>query len=107
MVGISALGLPAPVTHNGLFLPAFVTIIAALAEDTAPRWLSAPWLVRLGDASYALYLLHVPLLLYVAGASARRTGTNALEHPVVAAVVVAVIVVVSVVVHHVVERRRR
>ena len=26
------------------------------------RWLSAPWLVALGNSSYALYLIHTPIL---------------------------------------------
>ena len=47
----------------GLLAPFFLIIILTLASDTTrlSKALSHPWLVRLGDASYALYILHVPL----------------------------------------------
>lgn len=48
-----------------LFTPAFTLIILALASGRT--WLSGllrqPWLLRLGEASYAMYLLHWPLLM--------------------------------------------
>jgi len=48
---------------NGLLAPFFLIIILTLAVDTTPlsKWMSHPWLVTLGDASYALYILHVPV----------------------------------------------
>jgi peptidoglycan/LPS O-acetylase OafA/YrhL len=95
-------------THNGLFLPAFVIVIVALAtsQTSSPaRVLSSRPLVVLGDASYALYLLHVPLFYWVAGWSQRRVGVNILDDAPSAAVVVVVVVAVSVVVHRLVERR--
>ncbi|MEP7136274.1 MAG: acyltransferase family protein [Chloroflexota bacterium] len=47
---------------TGLLAPFFLIIILALATDTTrlSRGLSHPWLVLLGNASYALYILHVP-----------------------------------------------
>jgi len=47
----------------GLLAPLFLMIILTLALDTSilSRWLSHPGLVLLGDASYALYILHVPI----------------------------------------------
>lgn len=47
---------------NGLFAPFFLIIILSLALDTThlTKGLSHPWLVLLGDASYALYILHIP-----------------------------------------------
>jgi len=46
----------------GLLAPLFLTIILTLALDTTSlaKGLSHPQLVLLGDASYALYILHVP-----------------------------------------------
>jgi peptidoglycan/LPS O-acetylase OafA/YrhL len=46
----------------GLLAPFFLIIILALAADTTrlSQGLSHPWLILLGDASYALYILHVP-----------------------------------------------
>ena len=99
-------------THNGLLLPAFVVIIVALATSTStsPSWgparlLASRPLVVLGDASYALYLLHVPLFYWVAGWSQRRIGANVLDDAPAAAVVVVIVVAISVVVHRLVERR--
>jgi len=47
----------------GLLAPLFLMIVLTLALDTSllSQWLSHPWLVLLGDASYALYILHVPI----------------------------------------------
>jgi peptidoglycan/LPS O-acetylase OafA/YrhL len=49
--------------HNGLLAPAFGLLIFGLASGRGPlAWiLSRPGLVLLGEASYALYLLHQPL----------------------------------------------
>ena len=48
---------------NGLLAPLFLVIILTLAADTTKltKWMSHPWLVTLGDASYALYILHIPI----------------------------------------------
>jgi peptidoglycan/LPS O-acetylase OafA/YrhL len=48
----------------GLLAPLFLLIVLTLALDTTrlSQSLSHPWLVTLGDSSYALYILHVPLL---------------------------------------------
>jgi len=47
----------------GLLAPLFLAIILTLAWDTShiSRILSHPRLVTLGDASYALYILHIPI----------------------------------------------
>ncbi len=49
--------------QHGLLAPVFALAILALASgnDTILRLFSAPWLVLLGEASYALYLLHAPI----------------------------------------------
>jgi peptidoglycan/LPS O-acetylase OafA/YrhL len=47
----------------GLLAPFFLVIVLALALDhtSLARRLSHPWLVLLGDASYALFILHIPI----------------------------------------------
>jgi peptidoglycan/LPS O-acetylase OafA/YrhL len=55
--------IPNPVISTGLLSPAFAAIIYGFA--LRPRWLSfleARWLLRLGNASYSLYLLHSIIL---------------------------------------------
>jgi peptidoglycan/LPS O-acetylase OafA/YrhL len=49
--------------NNGLLAPFFLLIVLTLALDNTriSKLMSHPWLVLLGDASYALYILHVPV----------------------------------------------
>jgi len=58
--------LPYPMVHNGLFAPLFAAVIyaAAASDSRTVRVLGWRPLVVLGDASYALYLIHIPLLEY-------------------------------------------
>jgi peptidoglycan/LPS O-acetylase OafA/YrhL len=65
--GITLARWPFPFTHNGLLAPAWALLLLGLARGcAAARWLSAPPLVRLGEASYALYILHFPVFDAVA-----------------------------------------
>ena len=56
-------GVPAPY-NNGLLAPLFAGFIWALTVTPTPlsRWLCGRWLVSLGNSSYALYLIHTPIL---------------------------------------------
>ena len=69
VAGTLALGdrVPYPLLHNGLLAPCFAAIIYALAIGVGPlaRLLAVRQIVRLGEASYALYLLHVPVRNYI------------------------------------------
>jgi peptidoglycan/LPS O-acetylase OafA/YrhL len=51
--------------NNGLLAPILAGFIWALSAGATrwSRWLGANWLVALGNASYAIYLIHGPLLL--------------------------------------------
>ena len=91
--------MPRLLVHNGLLAPLFAVIIIALAAGTGPltSLLSSPPLQRLGDASYGLYLLHVPVMMW---AMALRKG--ALE-PAVAVVVVLTTIPLALVLHALVE----
>ena len=50
--------------HQSLLAPAFGALILGLATNQGPvaRALGHPWLVRLGDASYAMYILQEPVM---------------------------------------------
>ena len=50
--------------NNGLLIPIFAGFIWALSAVSTPlsRWLCGRWLVALGNSSYALYLIHTPML---------------------------------------------
>jgi peptidoglycan/LPS O-acetylase OafA/YrhL len=68
---ITALGfsssLPYPLIHNSLLAPVFALLIYGLASNRGmiASFLSLPSLVLLGEASYALYLTHLPLSRYM------------------------------------------
>jgi peptidoglycan/LPS O-acetylase OafA/YrhL len=56
--------IPLPNVNSGLLLPVFAVVIwacSANASSLPARLLSAKWLVVLGEASYGLYLIHMPL----------------------------------------------
>jgi peptidoglycan/LPS O-acetylase OafA/YrhL len=70
ILGLLACGdqIPYPFLHNGMLDILFAMLIYGLARDglsnhalKAVRFLSLPFLVLLGEASYAIYILHVPL----------------------------------------------
>ncbi|WP_433983096.1 acyltransferase family protein [Tunturiibacter empetritectus] len=49
--------------HDGMLAPLFLVVIVALTygNSVVHRVLSYRWLVVLGEASYGLYLIHIPL----------------------------------------------
>ena len=51
-------------SFHGFFSPLFAVVIIMLTLDrsSASRVLSQRWLVVLGESSYALYIIHIPLL---------------------------------------------
>ena len=51
------------VIHQVAPVPFFAAVIllAVLAGGERPRWLAAPWLILLGEASYSFYLIHIPV----------------------------------------------
>ena len=66
-IGLSFLPLfhGAALYNNGLLAPVFAGFLWALSARTTrlSLWLSGSWLIALGNASYALYLIHFPILL--------------------------------------------
>ena len=65
LVAVLALSpiLPYVLLHNSLLTPLFALLVLGLASRRGrlARLLSQPTMVRLGEASYALYLLHQPI----------------------------------------------
>lgn len=57
--------IPHPLLANGLIAPLFALLIAGLAQGRGPiAWfLSLPFMVILGEASYGIYILQLPLAL--------------------------------------------
>lgn len=96
--------VPALLLHNGLLAPLFAVVVCWLAVDGGPlaRLLSTRPLQLLGEASYALYLLHVPLFLW-AMALTRQTTLP----PTHALVVGALAVPVAMLAHLLLERPLR
>jgi peptidoglycan/LPS O-acetylase OafA/YrhL len=88
--------LPHLFMHNGLLLPLILGLIFALASSDGwlKRWASSPPLVLLGGASYALYVLHIPLRQWILPAF----GFGAAQSVEFYAVYLVAMLVVSVVV---------
>jgi peptidoglycan/LPS O-acetylase OafA/YrhL len=59
--------LPYAMLHNSLLLPAFVALVWSVASARGPiaRALSARPLVRLGRASYEVYIVQMPLMYWL------------------------------------------
>lgn len=62
----------------GLLAPLFLLVVLTLALDNTrlSAWMSKPGFVLLGDASYALYILHVPVRWWL------ERGVAALGNPI-------------------------
>lgn len=69
--------LPYVLLHNSLLTPLFALLVFGLATGRSglARLLSRPTMVRLGEASYALYLLHQPIWWWMTTVA----GVNALD----------------------------
>jgi peptidoglycan/LPS O-acetylase OafA/YrhL len=59
--------IPYPLAHNGLLLPPYACLILGLALDGGwlARLLSWRPIVFLGNASYSMYILHVPIQVWL------------------------------------------
>jgi peptidoglycan/LPS O-acetylase OafA/YrhL len=104
-----------PATHylffkNGLLAPLDGLLIYGLARarDGSPsRWLSVGLLVVLGEASYALYILHLPLRFLMQAAARALSGASQLGWPFFAVYVAAAVLVSVLVLRRVEEPARR
>ena len=57
--------IPHPLLASGMIAPLFALLLVTLAQDRGPlaRLLAHPWLKLLGEASYGIYILQVPVAL--------------------------------------------
>ncbi len=101
--------VPYVALHNGLLAPCFAVLIARLAVESGPhvRVLSAPPMQRLGEASYALYILHAPLLVWLSLVLQRAVGRPVLREPLGALAAIVVVVLCARVVFRFVEEPAR
>lgn len=71
-LGLAVFYLPMPGAFAGslIFIPGAVAMVYVFANSSGPlsKLLKQPLLVLLGEASFALYMLHIPLKLYVPSA---------------------------------------
>lgn len=105
-VVITSGAVPIPLLHGSLFAPLGAVLIVALATSTGPvaRLLSTSIMQKLGDTSYALYALHVPVLMWCLGAAKRRADDFS---PSFAAAVALISIVVALAAHALFEVRLR
>ncbi len=61
--------------HNGLLAPTFLLFILSLAARQ-PKWLCSKPLVFLGEVSYGIYILQIPVYYYVSVVNAHKLDLN-------------------------------
>ncbi len=100
--------LPFAAVHDGAFAPlACLTIVGfAACGGRLARLASTPAMVRLGEASYALYVVHAPMLALVLYVD-RRLGVAATQPMAVFAAYVLACVAASLAIHRYVEEPAR
>ena len=96
--------IPYTMLHNGTLLPLYALVVWGLMLGRGPlhRALAIRPLTALGDSSYVLYLLQVPLMQWMVLVAGRRY--DALDARFTAAAL-AVIIAAAVAVHFLVELR--
>ncbi len=108
ILGVLALGprVPYVLLHNGLLAPAFAVLLLSLAtgEGLPARLLRHPWLVRLGGASYSLYILHSPLQMVSRSVVGRALGREVLDTPAFVLGFLALAITTALVTHRLVEQ---
>ncbi len=100
--------IPYPLLHNSLLAPVFALLIVSLAVGRGPlaALLGTPLFVALGEASYSLYLIHVPLLIIWAksiGVVVARWLTSPAEQNAAAVLFLMTAIGASVVTHRYIE----
>src|SRR5580698_9215896 len=104
----SSPSIPYPLLHNALLAPVFAVLIVTLAAGRGPlaALLGTPLFVMLGEASYSLYLIHVPLLIIWAksvGVVMTRWLTSPAEQNATAVLFLSTAVGASVITHKYIE----
>ena len=100
--------IPYPLLHNGLLAPLFGAAIFGIALGGGPvSWvLSRPVLVKLGEASYALYVFQAIVGNYLAAVTQRLAPTLQ-GSPLLSGVTVFSSIIVSLLIHRLVEKPGR
>lgn len=85
--------IPYTMLHNGTLLPIYAVLVWGLMLGDGPlhRALSLRPLTALGDASYVLYILQVPLMMWMILVSGRRYGHGGPDAPFTAVALVALL----------------
>jgi len=86
--------------QNGLYAPLFAALIVVIAKSR-PMAFSSPSLVRLGEASYAIYIIHIPI--WGMFNFADRSGMLDVRTPAVYVAYLAVVVLGSLLIFRFVE----
>jgi peptidoglycan/LPS O-acetylase OafA/YrhL len=96
--------IPYVLLHNGALLPLYAAIVWGLMLGRGPlhRALSLRPLTALGDSSYVLYILQVPLLQWMVLVTGNRYDALGARFTAIA---LPLILAIAVAVHHLAERR--
>ena len=91
--------------HNGLLAPVYAAVILALAADGTPfsRLLGTSTMRLLGDASYALYILHLPLYIVTAKVGSLLLGRPVYDQPLFMLIHLLISIGLSIVTYQLIE----
>jgi peptidoglycan/LPS O-acetylase OafA/YrhL len=98
--------VPGEMISNGLLMPFLGILLVGLAYSPS-RILNHPFFVRLGDASYSLYLLHIPLWNWIARADGHLGNWQAHSSKLFFFVYVGLIIAASLTSLHLIETPAR
>ncbi len=91
--------IPYVLLHDGLLAPLFALFVLALApgKGVLARTLSTRTMTSLGEASYSLYILHIPVGIYLHKAIVVTLGAAVADGPVAMGATIVLAVVASLV----------
>ena len=104
----SPIQLPLVLSHTNLLAPLFAILVLTLAmgDNFFTKLLSLPSVVLLGEASYAMYVLHVPIHAWMRGTDL-VAGTHLYKSVAWIPLYISTVVIVSVVVLRLIENPMR
>ena len=86
-------------------LPSFLIILGAVAYDIKKDVKMYNFLLSIGDASYSLYLIHLPIVVIVIKILSKQPSINLLSLNVFLILLFVFIIIFSVAIHKIIEKR--
>jgi exopolysaccharide production protein ExoZ len=86
-------------------LPSFLIILGAVVYDTNKDIKINGFLLSVGDASYSLYLIHLPIVVFALKVLSKKASINILSLNLVLLLLFIFIIIISLIIHKFIEKR--